>query len=92
MQSSRIGPFSSTNITYSIPRPVTPFFFNQMLAIHTKSRRSIRDNHTIDDGRRTSGRTVVLVTALDKTSVNDAMLNMRFYATEDYNIRVDVSR
>ena len=85
------GPFSSTNITYSDPAPGnTVSFFNQMLAKGYHLGPTVdQDNHNSSTmGKSNQGRTVVLATALDKTSVNDAMLNMRFYATEDYNIRV----
>jgi hypothetical protein len=39
-------------------------------------------------GKSSEGRTVVLATSLSRASIVDAMLNMRFYATEDFNLNV----
>ena len=50
------------------------------------------DNHYSKTmGKANQGRTVVLATSRTKAAITDAMLNMRFYATEDYNLSVSFS-
>lgn len=85
------GPFLSTSTTYADPPTGnTVAFFNQMLAKGYHLGPTVdQDNHNSSTmGKSNQGRTVVLATALNKNSINDAFLNMRFYATEDFNVRV----
>lgn len=47
------------------------------------------DNHYSKTmGKSNQGRTVVLATARTKAAITEALLAMRFYATEDYNMQV----
>jgi trimeric autotransporter adhesin len=84
------GPSSSTNTTYS--NPSTTSFnarFEDLLKKGYKVGPTIdHDNHATTFGRTTQGRTVVLATSLTKSNIADAYRNMRFYASQDYNLKV----
>ncbi len=84
------GPATSTNTTYS--NPSTSTFnarYSDLLKLGYKVGPTIdHDNHNTTFGRTTQGRTVVLATSLTKANIADAYRNMRFYASEDYNLKV----
>lgn len=48
-----------------------------------------QDNHIIDFGIANEFRTVILSTELSKEALYDGLRNMRVYATEDKNIKID---
>ena len=48
-----------------------------------------QDNHRVDFGIANEFRTVVLATDLNKDALYDALRNMRVYATEDKNIKIE---
>lgn len=84
------GPAFSTNTTYSNPSTST---FNARYTDLLKKGYKVgptidHDNHNTTFGRHTQGRTVVLATSLTKANIADAYRNMRFYASEDYNLKV----
>lgn len=86
----RNGPSTSTNITYS--NPATSTFnarFTDLLKLGYHVGPTIdHDNHNTTFGRTTQGRTVVLATSLTKSNIADAYRNMRFYASDDYNLKI----
>lgn len=86
----RNGPSASTNTTYSNPATST---FNARYTDLLKKGYHVgptidHDNHATTFGRTTQGRTVVLATSLTKSNIADAYRNMRFYATDDYNLKI----
>ncbi len=86
----RNGPSTSTNTTYS--NPSTSDFnarFTDLLKLGYHVGPTIdHDNHNTTFGRTTQGRTVVLATSLTKANIADAYRNMRFYASDDYNLKI----
>lgn len=50
-----------------------------------------QDNHRVDFGIANEFRTVILATDLNKDALYDSLRNMRVYATEDKNIKIDYS-
>ena len=84
------GPSTSTNTTYS--NPSTSSFnarFEDLLKKGYHVGPTIdHDNHNTTFGRTTQGRTVVLATSLTKSNIADAYRNRRFYASQDYNLKV----
>ncbi|WP_296644812.1 CehA/McbA family metallohydrolase [Romboutsia sp. 13368] len=48
-----------------------------------------QDNHRVDFGIANEFRTVVLATDLNKDALYDALRNMRVYATEDKNLKIE---
>ena len=50
-----------------------------------------QDNHRVDFGIANEIRTVILATDLSKDALYDSLKNMRVYATEDKNIKIDYS-
>ncbi|MBL0342754.1 MAG: hypothetical protein IPP71_18800, partial [Bacteroidetes bacterium] len=83
------GPYNSTNTSYTDPAAGNNVnYYNKLLALGYRLGPTVDlDNHnSATMGKSSEGRTVVLATSLSKAAINDAMLNMRFYATEDYNL------
>ena len=50
-----------------------------------------QDNHRVDFGIANEFRTVILATDLNKDALYDSLRNMRVYATEDKNIKIEYS-
>jgi hypothetical protein len=88
----RSGAAFSTTTNYSDPLPSSSFYesyFKKMLAKGYKLGPVIdHDNHNTTFGRTAHTRTVVLATALTKADIFDAYKNMRFYASDDWNVQV----
>jgi hypothetical protein len=86
----RNGPSTSTNTTYSNPATSTDNArFTDLLKKGYHAGPTIdHDNHNTTFGRTTQGRTVVLATSLTKSNIADAYRNMRFYASDDYNLKI----
>ncbi len=87
----RNGPSTSTNTTYSNPSTSS---FNSRYTDALKRGYHVapsidHDNHNTTFGRTTMGRTVVLATSLTQANIMDAYRNMRFYASDDWNCKVD---
>lgn len=84
----RNGPYNSTTVSYT-DAPGGNFvpFFNSMLSkgYHVGPTVDMDNHNSATMGKVSQGRTAVLSSSLSKSAVIDAMLNMRFYATEDYN-------
>jgi trimeric autotransporter adhesin len=88
----RSGSATSTNTDYTIsPVPSSnESYYKDMLARGYHLAPGIdHDNHNTNFGRHTQGRTVVLANSLTRTNVMDALLNQRFYASDDYNLKLN---
>jgi hypothetical protein len=86
------GPASSTNTTYSNPgSPMSYLWYYQtMLAKGYHLGPTIdHDNHKTTFGKTTTSRTAIVAPTLTKTEIVKAMRNMRFYATQDCDTKVD---
>lgn len=86
----RNGPSTSTNTTYTDPASSTyNARYTDLLKLGYHVAPSIdHDNHNTTFGRTTQGRTVVLATSLTKENIADAYRNRRFYASDDYNLKI----
>ncbi len=86
----RNGPSTSTNTTYTNPPSSDDNArYTDLLKLGYKVGPTIdHDNHNTTFGRTTQGRTVVLATSLTKANIADAYRNMRFYASDDYNLKI----
>lgn len=86
----RNGPSTSTNTTYSNPATSNDNArYTDLLKKGYHVGPTIdHDNHNTTFGRTTQGRTVVLATSLTKANIADAYRNMRFYASDDYNLKI----
>lgn len=85
------GPYNSTNISYTDPAAGNNAnYYNNLLSdgYHLGPTVDLDNHNSATMGKCSQGRTVVLATSLSQASITDAMLNMRFYATEDYNLNV----
>ncbi len=86
------GPAFSTNITYSnFPAPMAHFeYYKAMLAKGYKLGPSMDgDNHYFTFGRQSANRLVVLATGKNREAVTSAIKEMRFYASNDCNVKLD---
>lgn len=85
------GPAFSTNTTYTDP-DVGNFvsYWNRLLSkgYHLGPLADMDNHNSATMGRSNQQRTVILAQNLSSSSVMDAMRNMRFYASEDYNTTV----
>ena len=87
----RNGSAFSTTTNYS-DAPATSYeaYFKKLLSKGYHLAPSIdHDNHYTTFGRTLQGRTVVLANALTKADVMDALKNMRYYASDDWNVQVN---
>lgn len=87
----RNGPASSTNTTYSDPPGANySSFYNTLLSkgYHVGPVVDLDNHNSATMGKSNEGRTFVLATSLTKNEVYDAYRLMRFYASDDYNVRV----
>lgn len=86
------GPANSTNTTYSNPGSSMRDlgYYLKMLSLGYKLGPTVdHDNHNTTFGKTTRSRTAVLAPSLSKTEFVKAMRDMRFYASQDCDIRVD---
>lgn len=86
------GPATSTNTTYSNPGSSMSYlsYYRTMLARGYHLGPVIdHDNHNTTFGHTTYSRTAVLSPALTKTDFISSVRNMRFYATQDCDTKVD---
>jgi hypothetical protein len=85
------GPYNSTNITYTDPAAGNNANYYKTLlskGYHLGPTVDLDNHNSATMGKSSEGRTVVLATSLSTASIVDAMLNMRFYATEDFNLNI----
>lgn len=88
----RSGAAFSITTDYSDGPPSTTYtgYFRRMLAAGYKLGPTIdHDNHYSTFGRTAQSRTVVLAQALHRDSITAAYKAMRFYASDDWNTKVD---
>lgn len=86
------GPAFSTNTTYSDPGTSMSYlsYYQKLLAKGYRVGPVIdHDNHYTTFGKTTYSRTAVIATSLTRTGIIDAMRSMRFYATQDYDAKVE---
>ena len=86
------GPAFSTSITYNdFPASLSYLsYYKTMLAKGYRLGASMdQDNHNMTFGTANSNRLVVLSPAKTRTELVNAMRNMRFYASQDCNVRLD---
>jgi trimeric autotransporter adhesin len=86
------GPANSTNITYSnFPAPLAYFeYYKAMLAKGYKLGPSMDgDNHYFTFGRQSTNRLVVLANSKTRADVVSAIKEMRFFASNDCNAKID---
>ncbi len=86
------GPATSTNTTYS--NPASSFYYlwyyQKLLAKGYHLGPTIdHDNHNTTFGRTTTSRTAVISPSLAKADMVKAIRDMHFYATQDYDAKVD---
>ncbi len=90
---ARSGPAFSTNTSYSNPS-TSNFIARYNDALKRGYHLGVgldHDTHNSVFGRQTDGRLVVLATALTQIDVLDAIRKMRFYSSDDWNVKVDFS-
>ncbi len=87
----RNGAAFSTTTNYSDP-PATSYenYYKTLLGRGYHAGPSLdHDNHYTTFGRTTQGRTVVLSNSLTKTDILEALRNMRYYASDDWNVEAN---
>ncbi len=87
----RSGPANSANVTYSNPSTSTyESIYRAMLAKGYHVGISLdHDNHNTTFGRTTDARLVVLAPALTEAALLTALRARRFYASDDWNARLN---
>ena len=86
------GPAFSTNTTYSDPGSSMAFisYYRKMLSLGYRVGPVIdHDNHNTTFGKTTYSRTAVIATSLTRNGIISALRSMRFYATQDYDAKVE---
>lgn len=88
---ARSGPAFSTNTSYSNPSPG-----NYIARYNDALKRGYHlgvgldhDTHNSVFGRQTSGRLVVMAPALTRADILEAIRKMRFYSSDDWNLKVN---
>ncbi len=87
----RSGPAFSTNTTYSNPATSNNIAdYNNALKLGYHLGVGLdHDTHNSVFGRQTAGRLVVMATSLTQNSILEAFRKMRFYCSDDWNVKVD---
>lgn len=87
----RSGPASSTNTTYS--NPANGNYINRYNdALKRGYHLGVgldHDTHNSNFGKQTPGRMVVLAPTLTQADILDGIRNMRFYSSDDWNVKVN---
>lgn len=88
---ARSGPAFSTNTTYSNPASSNNIndYNNALKQGYHLGVGLDHDSHNSVFGRQTAGRLVVLATSLTQSSILEAFRKMRFYSSDDWNVKVD---
>lgn len=85
------GQYDSKLTDYSVKRPLA--FYSYYTTLLSKGYivgpTMDHDNHNTTFGRHTASRTAVLAKSLTESDIIDAYRNNRFYATQDWNTKVD---
>ena len=88
---ARSGPASSTNSSYS-----NPSGSNNITDYNNASKQGYHlgvgldhDTHNSVFGRQSAGRLVVLAPSLTRANILDGLKRMRFYSSDDWNIKVN---
>lgn len=87
----RNGPYNSLSTSYNDPSNSNYInYYNTLLAkgYHLGPLADLDNHNSATMGKSSQQRTVLLATSLTKAAIIDAILNMRFFATDDYNIQV----
>jgi PKD repeat protein len=87
----RSGPAFSTNTTYSNPSTsdyITQYNDALKYGYHVGVGLD-HDTHNSVYGRQTAGRTVILAPSLTRANIYDAFKKMRFYCSDDWNVKVN---
>ena len=88
---ARSGPAFSTNTTYS-DASTSDYTARYQDALKLGYHVGIgldHDTHNSVFGRQTAGRLVVLAPSLTRANILDAMRKMRFYSSDDWNVKVN---
>lgn len=87
----RSGPAFSTNTTYSNPSTSNNIAdYNNALKLGYHLGVGLdHDTHNSVFGRQTSGRLVVMAASLTRNSILEAFRKMRFYCSDDWNVKVN---
>ncbi len=87
----RSGPAFSTNTSYSNPSTSNYIsLYNDALKYGYHVGVGLdHDTHNSVYGRQTAGRTVILAPSLTKANIYNAFKKMRFYCSDDWNIKVN---
>lgn len=88
------GPAFSTNTTYSNPATSMSYlsYYRNMLSKGYHLGPTIdHDNHNMTFGRTTKTRLAILAPSLSENDLLDGMRQMRFYASQDCNARINYS-
>ncbi len=85
------GQFDSKLTDYSVKRPLAfySYYTNLLSKGYIVGPTMDHDNHYTTFGRHTASRTAVLAKALTREDIIDAYRANRFYATQDWNTKVD---
>lgn len=88
----RNGLAFSTALTYD-DYPASDFFqyYRKMLSVgYHVGIGYDHDNHNLTFGRNNAGRLAILAPSLTRANLYSAMQNMHFYATDDWNAKIDL--
>jgi uncharacterized membrane protein YccF (DUF307 family) len=87
------GPAFSTDTTYSNPSAMSDlWYYQKMLSKGYRLGPTIdHDNHNTTFGKTSRGRLAILAPVLTRTELFKAIRQMRYYATEDCDTKVDFS-
>jgi len=90
---ARSGPANSTNTTYSNPSTSNNItdYNNALKQGYHLGVGLDHDTHNSVFGRQSSGRLVVLAPSLSRANILDGLKRMRFYSSDDWNVKVDFS-
>lgn len=88
---ARSGPAFSTNTTYSNPSTSDNIndYNNALKQGYHLGVGLDHDTHNSVFGRQTAGRLVVMATSLTRSNIIDAFRKMRFYSSDDWNVKVN---
>jgi hypothetical protein len=88
----RNGPFNSTSVNYNDPSSSNYIsYYHTLLSkgYHLGPLADLDNHNSATMGKSSQQRTVLLATELTKDALLDAVLNMRFYASDDFNAQVN---
>ncbi|MFY9308663.1 MAG: CehA/McbA family metallohydrolase [Bacteroidia bacterium] len=90
---ARSGPASSTNTTYSNPSSSNNItdYNNALKQGYHLGVGLDHDTHNSVFGRQSAGRLVVLAPSLTRADILDGLKRMRFYSSDDWNVKIDFS-